>query len=99
MIAIPLVRAGPDRRRHQDRPRGARRDAAAGAVQGAGRPGHRPDRRRAGWPSPATWLSWSSSALIPLLHDAGLLSFPALLVLVAFAGALRGPGDAARGTP
>lgn len=33
---------------------------------------------------------------IPLLHDAGLLAFPALLLLVAVAGALRGPGDAAR---
>src|SRR6478736_3269917 len=33
---------------------------------------------------------------IPLLHETGLLSFPALLVLVAVAGALRGPGDAAK---
>lgn len=33
---------------------------------------------------------------IPALHTAGLLSFPALLVLVAIAGALRGPGDAAK---
>ncbi|MCY7397016.1 MAG: MFS transporter, partial [Nocardioides sp.] len=33
---------------------------------------------------------------IPLLHEAGVLSFPALLVLVALAGALRGPGDAAK---
>ena len=33
---------------------------------------------------------------IPLLHEAGALSFPALLGLVALAGALRGPGDAAK---
>ena len=33
---------------------------------------------------------------IPLLHDAGALSFPAFLALVAVAGALRGPGDAAK---
>jgi MFS family permease len=33
---------------------------------------------------------------IPLLHEAGVLSFPALLGLVAVAGALRGPGDAAK---
>ena len=34
--------------------------------------------------------------VIPLLHDAGLLSFPLFLALVAVAGALRGPGDAAK---
>ena len=33
---------------------------------------------------------------IPALHEAGVLSFPALLGLVAVAGALRGPGDAAK---
>lgn len=33
---------------------------------------------------------------IPLLHHLGLLSFPLLLVLVAIAGALRGPGDAGK---
>ena len=33
---------------------------------------------------------------IPLLYDAGLLHFGALLGLVALAGALRGPGDAAK---
>jgi len=33
---------------------------------------------------------------IPALHEAGVLSFPALLGLVAIAGALRGPGDAAK---
>lgn len=33
---------------------------------------------------------------IPLLADAGLLSFGLLLVLVAIAGALRGPSDTAR---
>ncbi|GAB3840095.1 macrolide resistance MFS transporter Mrx(A) [Kribbella italica] len=37
-------------------------------------------------------------ALIPLLHHLQALSFPVLLVLVAVAGALRGPGDAAKGT-
>ncbi|GAA1913715.1 MFS transporter [Nocardioides hwasunensis] len=34
--------------------------------------------------------------LVPLLHDLGLLSLPLLLVLVAVAGALRGPGDAGK---
>jgi MFS family permease len=34
--------------------------------------------------------------VIPLLHAADVLSFPALLALVALAGALRGPGDAAK---
>ena len=33
---------------------------------------------------------------VPVLHDAGVLSFPAFLGLVAVAGALRGPGDAAK---
>jgi MFS family permease len=33
---------------------------------------------------------------IPLLHSAGHLSFPGFLVLVACAGALRGPGDSAK---
>ncbi|MDP2774305.1 MAG: MFS transporter [Nocardioides sp.] len=33
---------------------------------------------------------------IPLLHDAGLMSFGLLLALVAVVGALRGPGDAAK---
>jgi predicted MFS family arabinose efflux permease len=33
--------------------------------------------------------------LIPLLHHTGTLTFPILLALVAVAGALRGPGDAA----
>ncbi|GAA1551290.1 macrolide resistance MFS transporter Mrx(A) [Kribbella lupini] len=37
-------------------------------------------------------------ALIPLLHHLQALSFPILLILVAVAGALRGPGDAAKGT-
>lgn len=36
--------------------------------------------------------------LIPLLHLLGMLHFGTLLVLVAMAGALRGPGDAAKGT-
>ncbi|MER7558241.1 MFS transporter [Nocardioides sp. NPDC126508] len=34
--------------------------------------------------------------LIPLLYAASLLHFPILLALVALAGALRGPGDAAK---
>jgi MFS family permease len=34
--------------------------------------------------------------LIPLLHAAGLLSFPLLVALVAVAGTVRGPGDGAR---
>ena len=33
---------------------------------------------------------------IPFLHEADRLSFPLLLALVAVAGALRGPGDAAK---
>jgi MFS family permease len=36
--------------------------------------------------------------LIPVLHAAQMLSFPALLVLVALAGASRGPGDVAKAT-
>ncbi|WP_329003160.1 MFS transporter [Kribbella sp. NBC_00709] len=36
--------------------------------------------------------------LVPLLHMLGLLHFPALLVLVAIAGACRGPGDSAKET-
>jgi MFS family permease len=40
-------------------------------------------------------LSFLVVGLIPLLHHAGSLSFPILLGLVAVAGALRGPGDAA----
>lgn len=41
-------------------------------------------------------LSTLVVAAIPLLHGLGLLGFPLLLVLVAVAGALRGPGDAAK---
>ncbi|WP_328328904.1 MFS transporter [Kribbella sp. NBC_00382] len=37
-------------------------------------------------------------AMIPLLHSLHALNFPTLLVLVGIAGALRGPGDAAKGT-
>lgn len=37
-------------------------------------------------------------ATIPLLHGLGLLGFPTLLVLVAAAGSLRGPGDAGKAT-
>ncbi len=33
---------------------------------------------------------------IPLLHQLGALTFPLLLVIVAVAGALRGPGDAGK---
>lgn len=36
--------------------------------------------------------------LIPLLHMVGLLSFPALLALVAVAGVARGPGDTSKST-
>jgi len=41
-------------------------------------------------------LSMLVVGLIPLLHLAHLLSFPLLLVLVAVAGGLRGPGDGAK---
>lgn len=41
-------------------------------------------------------LSIGAIGAIPLLHHLGALSFPLLLVLVAIAGALRGPGDAAK---
>jgi MFS family permease len=41
-------------------------------------------------------LSLVVVAAIPLMYDAGLLPFPLLLALVAVAGALRGPGDAAK---
>ena len=37
-------------------------------------------------------------AAIPLRHALGMLSFPTLLVLVAVAGSLRGPGDAGKAT-
>jgi MFS family permease len=40
-------------------------------------------------------LSFAAVGMIPLLHHAGMLTFPLLLALVAVAGALRGPGDAA----
>jgi len=40
-------------------------------------------------------LSFLVVGLIPLLHHTGALTFPLLLGLVAVAGALRGPGDAA----
>lgn len=33
---------------------------------------------------------------VPLLHGLGMLTFPLLLALVAVAGSLRGPGDAAK---
>ena len=42
------------------------------------------------------WGSLLVVGSIPLLHEAGMLSFPAFLGLVAVAGALRGPGDAAK---
>ncbi|RLV47924.1 MFS transporter [Nocardioides mangrovicus] len=41
-------------------------------------------------------LSVLAVGAIPLLHVLGLLHFGALLVLVALAGALRGPGEAAK---
>src|SRR3954447_9955060 len=40
-------------------------------------------------------VSFAVVGLIPVLHHNGGLSFPLLLCLVAVAGALRGPGDAA----
>jgi len=40
-------------------------------------------------------LSFIVVGLIPVLHHSGLLTFPLLLGIVAVAGALRGPGDAA----
>lgn len=40
--------------------------------------------------------SMAAVGAIPLLHESGLLSFPLLLLLVAVAGGLRGPGDAAK---
>ncbi|TDO68260.1 putative MFS family arabinose efflux permease [Kribbella sp. VKM Ac-2571] len=46
----------------------------------------------------ADTFSTAVVALIPLLHELRLLHFPTLLVLVAIAGALRGPGDAAKAT-
>ncbi len=42
------------------------------------------------------WASLVVVGAIPLLHEAGHLSFPGFLALVAVAGALRGPGDAAK---
>lgn len=42
-------------------------------------------------------LSVPVLAAIPLLHHLGHLSLPLLLVLVALAGSLSGPGDAAKG--
>lgn len=40
--------------------------------------------------------SFFAVGLVPLLHWLGWLNFPLLLVIVAVAGALRGPGDAAK---
>ncbi len=40
--------------------------------------------------------SFFAVGLVPLLHWLGWLNFPLLLVIVAMAGALRGPGDAAK---
>ncbi len=42
------------------------------------------------------WASLAVVGAIPFLHEAGLLSFVGFLGLVAVAGALRGPGDAAK---
>jgi MFS family permease len=41
-------------------------------------------------------LSVLAVGSIPLLHEAGWLPFPVFLLLVALAGSLRGPGDAAK---
>ena len=40
--------------------------------------------------------SFVTVGLVPVLHAADVLTFPVLLALVAVAGALRGPGDAAK---
>jgi MFS family permease len=40
-------------------------------------------------------LSFVAVGMIPVLHHTGALTLPVLLALVAVAGALRGPGDAA----
>lgn len=40
--------------------------------------------------------SFLAVGLVPLLHALGWLTFPLLLAIVAVAGALRGPGDAAK---
>ena len=42
------------------------------------------------------WGSLAVVGAVPFLHEEGLLSFPGFLALVAVAGALRGPGDAAK---
>ena len=42
------------------------------------------------------WASLGVVGAIPLLFQTGQLSFPLFLALVAVAGALRGPGDAAK---
>ncbi len=42
------------------------------------------------------WASVVVVGSVPVLDEAGLLSFPVLLGVVALAGALRGPGDAAK---
>ena len=44
----------------------------------------------------ADLLSMVAVGLIPLLHHAGQLTFPLLLLLVAIGGALRGPGRRGR---
>jgi MFS family permease len=46
----------------------------------------------------ADTASTAAVGLVPLLHTLGLLHFPTLLVLVAIAGAFRGPGDSAKET-
>lgn len=40
--------------------------------------------------------SFLTVGLVPVLHALGWLTFPLLLAIVALAGALRGPGDAAK---
>lgn len=44
----------------------------------------------------ADLLSVVAVGLVPLLHNLGVLGLPLLLVLVAVAGTLRGPGDGAK---
>ncbi|MCC9306464.1 MFS transporter [Kitasatospora sp. RB6PN24] len=44
----------------------------------------------------ADLFSAVAAGLVPLLHAAGLLSFPLLLVITAVLGTMRGPGDLAK---
>ena len=91
-----VVRAGHDRQRHQDRPGRARRDAPAGRAQGARRSGDRPGRRPAGGDHlrPALGARGRRDPAAARRRPAARSAL--FLLLVALAGALRGPGDAAK---